>query len=80
MSDQHALFEYYLTHQDELVERYNGKFIVIIESGVAGSYDSEDDAYFDAVEKYGLGNFIIQYCTAGKEAYTQNFTSRVRFA
>lgn len=75
-----TLFDYYLSHQDELVDKYNGKFIVITADGVAGDYDSDEDAYFEAVEKYGLGNFIVQYCTAGKDAYTQNFTSRVRFA
>ena len=74
------LFDYYLAHQDELVSKYSGKFIVLKDDGVAGSYDSEDEAYFDAVEKYGLGNFIIQYCSEGAKDYTQTFTSRVKFA
>ena len=80
MGKTKTLFDYYLSHQNELVVKYNGKFLVITDEGVVGSYDSEDNAYFDAVDRYGLGNFIIQYCTAGAEAYTQTFTSRVRFA
>lgn len=80
MEKTNQLFEYYLEHQTELVSQYNGKYIVIDESGVAGSYDSEDEAYFESVDKIGLGNFIIQLCTAGKDAYTQTFSSRVIFA
>ena len=80
MADLHSLFNYYLQHQQELVEQYNGKYLVIKDNGVAGVYDNESDAYFDSVEKYGLGNFLIQLCTEGKEAYTQTFSSRVVFA
>ncbi len=80
MEKAKSLFEYYLSHQNELVSKYNGKYLVITDDGVVGSFDSEDTAYFDAVDKYGLGNFIIQYCTEGTEAYTQTFTSRVKFA
>lgn len=63
-------FQYYLDNQDDLVKKYNGKYLVIKDTSVVGVYDDEDVAYFDAVEKYGLGNFILQLCTPGEEAYT----------
>lgn len=63
-------FQWYLKNQDKLVDKYNGKFIVITDNSVAGVYDNENDAYFDASAKYGLGNFIVQLCTPGEEAYT----------
>lgn len=80
MANLEELFNYYLNHQDVLVEKYNGKYIVIINNAVVGAYDSEADAYFEAEHKYGLGNFLIQYCSKGDEAYTQTFTTRVIFA
>ena len=79
MSKIDELFDYYLKNQDKLVESCNGKFIVIKNFNVVGCFDSEADAYFDSVDRYGIGNFIIQYCISGVESYTQHFSSRVKF-
>ncbi len=73
-------FQYYLDHQIELVEKYNGKVLVIIGEDVVGVYDTELQAYFDSVIKYEPGTFLIQKCTPGDESYTQTFHSRVIFA
>ena len=79
MADLKELFKYYLDHQEELVKDYNGKYLVITDFKVAGAYNNESEAYFDAVAKYGLGNFILQLCTPGEEGYTSTFHSRVIF-
>jgi len=71
--------QYYIDHQDELVKKYNGKFIVIKNQKVIGIYDSETDAYFTTQKEHELGTFLIQHCTPGKESYTQTFHSRVYF-
>ena len=70
---------YYLDHQTEFVGKYNGKYLVIKDNSVVGVYDNESEAYFESEAKYGLGNFIIQLCTPGDEAYAQHFMSRVAF-
>ena len=45
------------------------------------AYDDENTAYFEAEAKYGLGNFILQLCTPGKDAYTvEMYTPRFAFA
>ena len=72
-------FLYYLDNQNELVEKYNGRYLVIKDKKVVGDYNSDDEAYFDATSKYEEGSFIIQLCTPGNGAYTQNFNSRVIF-
>jgi len=64
------LFQYYLDHQDELVEKFNGKYVVIANDCTIEAYDTEDDAYFQSEKKYGLGNFLLQLCTPGDSAYT----------
>lgn len=70
-------FNYYLKNQDELVKRYNGKFIVIKNSQVIGAYDSELEAVEKTAEKYELGTFLVQKCEPGSESYTQTYHSRV---
>jgi hypothetical protein len=72
-------FNYFIDNQDNLVHLYNGKHLVIKGETVVGVFNTEIDAYFDAANKFGLGNFLIQKCTSGKEAYTQTFHSRVAF-
>jgi hypothetical protein len=73
-------FKYYLDNQNELLKRYNGKVIVIIDEQVVGDYESYEEAFFDSIEKYELGKFLIQECTEGEDAYTQTFHSQVIFA
>lgn len=80
MADLKILFQWYLDNQSQLVERYNGKYLVIKDNQVVDAYDDERTAYFDAEAKYGLGNFIIQLCTPGEKDYTQHFMSRISFA
>lgn len=77
MSDLKADFEYFVSNQKELVQKYNGKYIVIKDRQVVGAFDSELDAYADASSKYTAGTFLIQPCRPGEESYTQTFYSRV---
>jgi hypothetical protein len=70
-------FEYYLSHQDELVKLYNGKFIVIKDCKVIGAYVSELEAVNKTAEQYELGTFIVQKCEPGTESYSQTYHSRV---
>ena len=69
--------EYFKSHQDELVQKYEGKFLVIKDQKVQGVYDTEIEAYADAKKKSDLGTFLIQQCLPGQESYTQTFHSRV---
>lgn len=72
-------FQYYIDHQAELVEKYNGKFIVIKDCKVVGAFDSEMDAINESVKVYELGTFLVQKCEPGSDSYTQTFHSRVVF-
>ncbi len=72
-------FQFYLDNQDELVKKYNGRFIVIKGEKVVGDYSSEIEAYNKSVAAYELGTFLIQECRPGEESYTQTFRTRVTF-
>lgn len=73
-------FTWYLENQDELVKKYKGKFVVIVNDSVVGAYVSKSKAYFETQKSHKLGTFLIQYCDSGSEAYSQFFNSRVTFA
>lgn len=73
-------YQYFLDNKKELAKTYAGLYVVIVDCEVVASYADEKDAYNESVEKYGLGNFIIQLCSENEEAYIQTFHSRVAFA
>lgn len=66
---------YFIEHQDELVQKYNGQVLVIKDQEVVGTYSSEIEAYIEAQKKYELGTFSIQRCNPGPEAYTVTISS-----
>jgi hypothetical protein len=68
-------FQYYLAHQDELVKKFNGKYLVIKDEKV-DAFDTKEDAYFEGQKKYELGTFLIQHCTPGNLSYTSTFYSQ----
>lgn len=70
-------FEFYKSQQEELVKQYLGKFLIIKDQKVVGSFDTKLEAYNDGVKNYGLGNFLLQECLPGEDNYTQTFHSRV---
>ncbi len=72
-------FKYYKDHQDELVKKFNGKYLVIKDEQVIGVYDTDLEAYSNSKEKYELGTFLIQHCMLGKNSYTHTFHSRAAF-
>jgi hypothetical protein len=70
---------YFQEHQDELVEEYYGRFIVIKNQEVIGDYSSELEAYEDTKEEHESGTFLIQHCMPGEDVYTTAYHSRVKF-
>lgn len=70
------LFNMYLERQDELVKLYENKYIVFTADKV-DAFDDKAEGYDFGVETYGLGNFILQLCTKGDEAYSMRLYSPV---
>lgn len=73
-------FSYYLNHQEELVKKFNQKFLVIKDEIVIGVYDDEETAFFETEKIHETGTFLIQFCEVGDQSYTRMFQSRVSFA
>lgn len=80
MSALEKEFEYYLSHQDEIVKKYDGKFVVIKDEKVLGAYDDELAAITETGKSHELGTFLVQKVSRGNSAYSQTFHSRVVFS
>ena len=72
-------FQFYLDHQAELVEKFNGQYIIIKNQAVVGSYGDEASAIAYADKNLDLGTYIIQKCEPGSDNYSQTFHSRAVF-
>lgn len=73
-------FNYYLEHQNELVEQFDGKYIVIKNCTVIGDYDDELTAIDATKLEHELGTFLIQLVSQGTKDYSATFHSRVAFS
>ena len=73
-------FRFYIEHQDEMVKKYNGKFIVIKDEIVLGAFDDELTAVTETRKAHELGTFLVQKVSPGDAAYSQTFHSRVIFS
>lgn len=71
--------QFFKDNKAELVNNFTNKFIVIANSEVIGSYDSEEEAYFQTIKTHDLGTFIIQLCSLDESAYIQTYHSRASF-
>jgi len=66
-------FEYFKAHQDELVDKYKGKFVVIKNAEVLGAYDDLANAIHVTAKSHQMGTFLVQKCEAGPECYTVTY-------
>jgi hypothetical protein len=61
---------FFIANQHDLVERHNGKVLVIRGEQIAGVYNSPLEAFVEAQKQFQPGTFMIQPCAPGPEAYT----------
>ena len=54
-------FDYYLEHQDELVQQYDGKVIVIKDGEILGAYDSLTEAVIETEKHHEMGT-VVFFC------------------
>ena len=70
-------FDFYLANQADMVEKYDGKYIVIKDETVVGEYDDELTAVTETQKSHQLGTFLVQKVSEGDAEYSQTFHSRV---
>jgi len=70
-------FQYYLRNQKDLVDKHNGKWLLIQDEIVIGVFDTKKEAFDKSQADNLIGKALIQFCSPGDSAYTQTFHSRV---
>ena len=70
-------YAYYTKNKSQLIKQYKAKYIVIVGDSVDGSFNSAEEAYSYAANKYSVGSFLIQHCVENEEEAIQTFHTRV---
>ena len=73
-------FRYYLEHQAALAEKHDGKFLVIKDQKVIGTYDDEEEAIKTTSREHELGTFLVQKCSSDPDSVIYTYHSRVRLS
>lgn len=73
-------YQFYLEHEAEFLEKYEGKYLVISEDLDVTSFDTKQEAYAFGAENFGLGNFLLQECTydATHTVNYMNFNAKMK--
>jgi hypothetical protein len=72
-------FRYFLEHQSDFLPEHEGKFLLIRDQRLVGTFETEAQAINAGIERFELGSFLVQRCERGEESYTQTFHSGVVF-
>jgi len=62
--------EWYIAHQKELAEKYNGKILLIVDQNLVKFFDDIGAAYTEALKSYQPGTFTLQPCSPDADSYT----------
>lgn len=62
--------QFFIEHQDELVQKHRGQVLVLQGPKVIGVFPNAMTAYIEAQKEHELGTFMIQPCEPGQDAYT----------
>ncbi len=69
--------EVFKANQEQFAEEHHGEFVVIHKDEVVGFYREEMEGYAVGVEKFGLGEFLLQECVRDDDRGVIRFHSRV---
>lgn len=68
--------EAYKAQQEELVHKYEGKIIAMLNGVLCGVYETKLDALENMQRRYPNGSYFIIKCTKGDGEYTRRFRPR----
>ncbi len=72
-------YKYFKDHHKDLLEKFEGRYVVIQGESVIGHYGTEIEAYNETKKTHALGTFLIQKVSPNPESHSQTFHSRVIF-
>ncbi len=58
------LDSYFENHVDDLLKKYDGKFLVISKDMEVNPFQTYDEASHFAMSAYGYGNYLLKECSS----------------
>jgi len=72
--------EYFKENQNELCKKYKGLVLLLQNAVVVNAFNSLREASDKGKEMFGYGNYSIQPCIEGEQAYSMEcYSPRIRF-
>ena len=72
-------YDFFNRNQQDLLQKYLNKYIVIIGEDVKGNFDDELEAYIYGCQNFGVGTFMLKHCIPFQNQILQTFNNRVIF-
>lgn len=72
-------FDYFLENRQALLDKYEGRYVVIKDQQVIGDYGDQLEAVTRTSEEHELGTFLVQLISADEASFRQVFHSMVLF-
>lgn len=70
------LLEFFDSLREKLVEEHHNEYVVIYDNQLIKFFDSHEDAFFYADERYAEGTFLVAHCVTEEED-SATFRSRI---
>lgn len=58
-------YDFYVSHEQELLSKYNGKYLVISDTMQVIPFEAGKEAYTFATRTFGKGKFLLHQCVPG---------------
>jgi len=72
--------KYFMKNQNELCNKYGGLVLLLRNATVVNAFNSLREASDKGKEMFGYGNYSIQPCIEGEEAYSMEcYSPRIKF-
>ena len=79
MSSLEQEFEWYLENKDDLINKHEGRVLVIKDEKVIGIFDDDMEAIRETMPEHELGTFLVQECSSDPHSTEVTFHSGVWF-
>ncbi|GBU23876.1 hypothetical protein R83H12_02010 [Fibrobacteria bacterium R8-3-H12] len=72
--------EYFKENQNELCKKYRGLVLLLQNAAVVNAFNTLREASDKGKEMFGYGNYSIQPCIYGEQAYSMKcYSPRIKF-
>jgi len=72
--------KYFMANQNELCIKYRGLVLLLQNATVVNAFNSPREASDKGKEMFGYGNYSIQPCIEGEQAYSMKcYSPRIKF-